>query len=63
MLVLSRRPGESIQISDDITVTVSQVRGGRVRLSINAPADVRILRKEIAASEPTACDEESQPHP
>jgi carbon storage regulator len=63
MLVLSRRPGESIQISDDITVTVSQVRGGRVRLSISAPKDVRILRKEIAGSEPSVCEEDSQPLP
>lgn len=63
MLVLSRRLGESIQISDDITVTVSQVRGGRVRLSISAPSDVRVLRKEIVSSTPTPCDEEPQPHP
>ncbi|MEJ7592659.1 MAG: carbon storage regulator CsrA [Planctomycetaceae bacterium] len=48
MLVLSRKIGESIQIAGDIRVTVTEVRGGRVRLSIEAPSDVRVLRKEIA---------------
>ncbi|MEQ9411442.1 MAG: carbon storage regulator CsrA [Fuerstiella sp.] len=47
MLVLSRKPGESIQIDDDIFVTVAEVRGGRVRLAISAPRHVRIVRKEI----------------
>ena len=51
MLVLSRKSGEAIQISDDITLTVSRVRGGRVRLSIEAPKNIRILRKEVAAAE------------
>ena len=48
MLVLSRKIGESIQIAGGIRVTVSEVRGGRVRLSIEAPDSVRVLRKEIA---------------
>ncbi|MBC7966955.1 MAG: carbon storage regulator [Fuerstia sp.] len=48
MLVLSRKIGESIQIAGGIRVTVTEVRGGRVRLSIEAPANVRVLRKEIA---------------
>ena len=48
MLVLSRRIGESIQIAGGIRVTVTEVRGGRVLLSIEAPCDVRVLRKEIA---------------
>jgi carbon storage regulator len=47
MLVLSRKVGESIQIDGDIRVTVTQVRGGRVRLSISAPSSVRIAREEI----------------
>ena len=51
MLVLSRKIGESIQIAGGIRVTVTEVRGGRVRLSIEAPADVRVLRKEIVANE------------
>ncbi len=47
MLVLSRKPGESIQIDENISVTVSEVRGGRVRLSIDAPRSVRIVRREV----------------
>jgi carbon storage regulator len=50
MLVLSRKIGESIQIAGGIRVTVTEVRGGRVRLSIEAPANIRVLRKEIADS-------------
>ena len=57
MLVLSRKSGEAIQISDDITLTVSRVRGGRVRLSIEAPKNIRILRKEVAAAENVEADE------
>ena len=57
MLVLSRKSGEAIQISDDITLTVSRVRGGRVRLSIEAPKSIRILRKEVKAAENVAADE------
>ena len=47
MLVLSRKAGESIQIDDNIFVTVSEVKGGRVRLSIDAPRSIRIVRQEI----------------
>ncbi|MFM7056785.1 MAG: carbon storage regulator [Planctomycetota bacterium] len=47
MLVLSRKVGESIQIAGDIRITVTEVRGGRVRLSIEAPQSVRIARQEI----------------
>ncbi len=48
MLVLSRKVGESIEIAGGIRVTVTEVRGGRVRLSIQAPPEIRVLRKEIA---------------
>lgn len=48
MLVLSRKIGEAIQIAGGIRVTVTEIRGGRVRLSIEAPTDIRVLRKEIA---------------
>ena len=47
MLVLSRKIGESIEIGGGIRVTVTEVRGGRVRLSTQAPPDVRVFRKEI----------------
>ncbi len=50
MLVLSRKIGESIQIDGGIRVTVTKVRGGRVRLSIEAPPEMRVLRKELIES-------------
>ncbi len=48
MLVLSRKPGEKLVISDNIIITVLEVVGSRVRLGIEAPGDVRILRGELA---------------
>jgi len=48
MLALSRRPGEKVVIGDGITLTVIEVRGGRVRLAFDAPDQVRILRAELA---------------
>ena len=53
MLVLSRRRGESIVIplaEGDVTITVLEVRGDRVRLGIDAPRDVPIHRRETLAS-------------
>lgn len=50
MLVLSRKIGERIIISDQITVEVLQIIGNRVRLGITAPAGVPILREELLAS-------------
>lgn len=47
MLILQRRPGESLRIGDDIEVTVMAIEGGRARLAITAPADVTILRSEL----------------
>lgn len=49
MLVLSRKPGESVVIGGNITVTVVEVKGNRVRLAFDAPGDVRILRSELVA--------------
>lgn len=47
MLVLSRRHDETIIIGDNIEITVLDVHGGKVRLGINAPADVSVHRKEV----------------
>ena len=47
MLVLSRKAGEAIQIGDDITLTIVSVKGKRVRIGIEAPADCRIARDEV----------------
>ena len=48
MLVLSRKKNESIVINDDITVTVVEIRGDKVRLGINAPREVQVHRREVA---------------
>ena len=47
MLVLSRRPKESIVISDDIVVTVLRVRGDNVKLGIEAPVEMPVHRQEV----------------
>ena len=47
MLVLSRKPGESIRIADNIEITVIDIGGGRVKLGISAPRDVHIIRSEL----------------
>lgn len=47
MLVLTRRPGESIMIGDDIVVTVLDVRGDVVRVGIRAPRSVQVHREEV----------------
>lgn len=47
MLALTRKVGERIVIGDAITVTVVDVKGDSVRISIEAPKEVRILRGEL----------------
>jgi len=50
MLVLSRKVGESIFINETIRVTVVQSANGRIRLGIDAPPEVRVLREELTRS-------------
>ncbi len=47
MLKLTRKTGESIIIGDDIRVTVLNINGNQVRIGIDAPDDVIILREEL----------------
>ena len=47
MLVLSRKVCEKIKLGDSITLTIVKVSGGKVRLGIEAPADVKVLRDEL----------------
>lgn len=47
MLILQRKPGESLTIGENITVSVVSIEGGRVRLAISAPPEVSILRSEL----------------
>ncbi len=52
MLVLSRRPDESIVISECVAVQVLGIEGGRVRLGITAPSTVTIRRAELTPLAP-----------
>ena len=47
LLVITRKKGEAILIGDDIEITVSKVEDGSVKLAINAPKEMTILRKEL----------------
>ena len=51
MLVLSRKETERIRLGDSIVVTVVRVSGDKVRLGIEAPPDVLVLRDELRAHE------------
>ncbi len=47
MLVLTRKLGEVIRVGESVTVRVLEVKGGHVRLGVEAPADVRVYREEV----------------
>ncbi len=47
MLVLSRRTNEQIVINDNITITIVDVRGDKVKLGIEAPKSIPVHRKEV----------------
>ena len=47
MLVLTRKPGETITIGDDIKIYVQEIRGNQVKIGIKAPPDVAVHREEI----------------
>ena len=54
MLVLSRKSGEKIRIGDDVAITVVRIGPNTVRLGIEAPRDMSILREEL-------CEQDAQP--
>ncbi len=65
MLVLCRKPGETIHIGTDIIIKVTSVRGGRVQIGIEAPREVSIRRGDVEPQDaptrariaaPPACD-------
>tara|TARA_B100000686_G_scaffold320656_1_gene372550 strand:- start:994 stop:1290 length:297 start_codon:yes stop_codon:yes gene_type:complete len=65
MLVLTRKIGESIQINDDIKVTIVEIKGKNIRVGIEAPKETKIYREELfikiknenrSAAEPKAFD-------
>jgi carbon storage regulator len=51
MLVLSRKPGEKILIGDQVTVTIVRIGPNTVRLGIDAPRDMNIVREELCLGE------------
>ena len=56
MLVLSRKKNEKIVIDSNITITIVEVRGDKVRLGFDAPPEVKIFRSEVK----DAIDESNQ---
>ena len=47
MLVLTRKANQQIQIGDNVVVTILQIKGNTVRVGIEAPRDVRVIRGEL----------------
>jgi carbon storage regulator len=47
MLILTRRPKQTVTIGNDITLTVLEIRGRQVRIGVNAPRETVVLREEI----------------
>lgn len=47
MLVLTRKRGETIQIGDNIEITISSINGDQVKIGISAPKNIEIYRKEV----------------
>jgi carbon storage regulator len=56
MLVLSRKESEKIILGDEIVLTIVRVSGDRVRLGIQAPKDMLILRQELEGQGPSNQD-------
>ena len=52
MLVLTRKLKEKIAIGNDVEITVLAIEGGRVRLGIDAPGAVNVVRSEVADNKP-----------
>lgn len=48
MLILSRKSGETLLINDDIEIKIIDVNGDKVKIGIDAPKNVKILRKELS---------------
>lgn len=53
MLVITRKIGESIIISDKVEVSVLEVVGDKVKLGINAPREIKIIRSELKIAKET----------
>ena len=51
MLVLTRKPAETIQIGEDIVIKVIKTSKGTVKIGIDAPEDIRVVRGELVAAQ------------
>ncbi len=60
MLVLTRKLDEQIHIGKDVTITIVRVRGGAVRIGIEAPREVQVRRAELPLAEPVC--HRAEPH-
>jgi carbon storage regulator len=47
MLILTRRKNEAIRLGEDTRIVLVQVKGGQVRIGIECPSHVRVLREEV----------------
>lgn len=61
MLVLSRKVGESLIIGNEIRVKVVEVRGGQVRLGLEAPPEISVVREELHCAIAAANRQAAQP--
>jgi carbon storage regulator len=61
MLVITRREGETIHVGKDVKIIITQVRGGKVRVGVEAPKETLIWRGELGdKAEPHAAEEETK---
>lgn len=50
MLILTRKKGEKILIDDNIEISIVEIKGNKVKIGIDAPKDIEILREEVYRS-------------
>ena len=63
MLILSRRESESVHLGDDIVLTIVRVSGEKVRIGIQAPPHIKVLRNELELEVKSSPKAEVAPNP
>ncbi len=63
MLVLTRKPGETIVIGDDIRVTIVKVNGRQIHIGIEAPKEVSVDREEVRERKESEDETVKRPDP